>query len=101
MTKSFKLTDKEEQEFDAIVERSGLSNTDYIKKCVLPSCGSAVILLDGADILAELGLIYEKISTCEAPVKELRKDISEIFTMFIKLYQTIREIDIKMEGGEQ
>ena len=101
MTKSFKLNDKEEQEFDAIVERSGLSTTDYIKNCVLPSCGSRVILLDGAEILAKLGVIYEKFSTCEAPVNELRKDITDIFAMFIRLYQTIREIDIKSEGGEQ
>jgi len=100
MTKSFKLNDKEEQEFDAIVERSGLSNTDYIKKCVLPSSGSSVILLDGAEILAKLGVIYEKISAREAPVKELRKDISEIFAMLIKLYQTMREIEINKEGSE-
>lgn len=86
---SFDLNESETEEFDALVKASGLTKTDYIKKCCLPSKGCRVIFLNGADILVKLSELYEVARKDHIEKAELYKLTDDLFDEFDKLVEKI------------
>lgn len=86
---SFDLSQVETEEFDALVKASGLTKTDYIKKCCLPSKGCRVIFLNGADILVKLSELYEVARKGSIDNMELYKLTDDLFAAFDGLVDKI------------
>ena len=86
---SFDLNEAEAKEFNALVEASGLSKTDFIKKCCLPSKGCSVIFLNGADILVKLSELYEVARKGSIENMELYKFTDDLFAAFDELVDKI------------
>lgn len=89
---SFDLKKEEDAAFLELVERSGLSMTDFIKKCVLPSKGCRIIFLDGADILCKLTELYNFTLAHPEQSEEVTLIADELFEEFEKIYSAIKEV---------
>lgn len=89
------LNEAEKAELDDLVLKSGLSRTDFLKKCALPSKGSTAIFLDGASILAKLSELFNLIQCSPHEVNEkLPALTNDIFQLFGQL------MDYVKSGGE-
>ena len=86
---SFDLNEAETEEFSTLVKASGLTKTDYIKKCCLPSKGCRVIFLNGADILVKLSELYEVARKDHLEKAELYKLTDDLFAAFDELVEKI------------
>lgn len=89
---SFDLKYEENIEFMESVTRSGLSKTDFIKKCVLPSKGCRIIFLDGVDILCKLTELYNYTLAHPEQSEEFALIADELFEEFEKIYSAIKEV---------